>query len=46
MEEEGKEKATVYEFFDIGNKYTEKHSLQRAKIYKQVGFPIHMEKQV
>ena len=44
--EEGKEKATVYEFFDIGNKYTEKHSLQRAKIYKQVGFPIHMEKQV
>lgn len=36
--EEGKEKATVYEFFDIGNKYTEKHSLQRAKIYKQIGF--------
>ena len=44
--EEGKEKATVYEFFDIGNKYTEKHSMQRAKIYKQVGFPIQMEKQV
>lgn len=39
-----KQKAIVYEFFDIGNKYTEKHSLQRAKVYKDVGFPVNIEK--
>lgn len=40
----GKEKATVFDFFDAGNKYAEKHSLQRAKIYKEIGFPVHIEK--
>ena len=41
---EDKQKAIVYDFYDIGNKFTEKHSLQRAKTYKQVGFPINIEK--
>lgn len=38
-----KQKAIVFDFYDIGNKFTEKHSIQRAKVYKQVGFPVHME---
>lgn len=37
--QEGKIKATVFDFYDFGNKFCERHSLQRAKIYKQVGFP-------
>ena len=41
---EDKQKAIVYDFYDIGNKFTEKHSMQRAKTYKQIGFPVHMEK--
>ena len=39
-----KQKAIIYEFYDIGNKFTEKHSLQRAKVYKEVGFPVNIEK--
>ena len=39
-----KQKAVIYEFYDIGNKFTEKHSLQRAKVYKEVGFPVNIEK--
>lgn len=39
-----KQKAIIYDFYDIGNKYTEKHSFQRAKIYKEVGFPVNIEK--
>lgn len=39
-----KQKAVVYEFMDYGNKFTEKHSVQRAKVYKQVGFPVNLEK--
>lgn len=35
---EGKDYALVYDFMDIGNKYTEKHSLQRENLYKKVGF--------
>jgi len=35
---EGKEYALVYDFFDKGNKFTEKHSLQREHLYKKVGF--------
>lgn len=41
---ESKQKATVYEFYDLGNKFTEKHSMQRAKIYKEIGFPVNIEK--
>ena len=41
---EDKQKAVVYDFYDIGNKYTEKHSLQRAKTYKQIGFPVNIKK--
>ena len=39
-----KQKAVIYEFYDIGNKFTEKHSLQRAKVYKEVGFQVNIEK--
>lgn len=41
---EDKQKAVIYDFYDIGNKFTEKHSLQRAKTYKQVGFPVNIKK--
>lgn len=41
---ESKQKAVVYEFYDLGNKFTEKHSMQRAKIYKEIGFPVNIEK--
>ena len=34
----GKDYALVYDFMDNGNKYTEKHSLQREHLYKKVGF--------
>lgn len=35
----GKNKVTVFDFADIGNKFCERHSIQRMKIYKEVGFP-------
>jgi superfamily II DNA or RNA helicase len=34
----GKDYALVYDFNDIGNKFTEKHSLQREDLYKKTGF--------
>lgn len=37
--QEGKTKAIVFDFYDYGNKFCERHSLQRIKVYKQVGFP-------
>lgn len=40
----GKKKATVFDFYDIGNKICERHSLQRAKIYKGIGFPVNIKK--
>lgn len=44
---EGKKEAVIYDFVDMGNKFLEKHSLQRAKIYKQIGFPSEiLKKQV
>jgi len=35
---EGKDYALVYDFMDNGNRFTEKHSLQREHLYKKVGF--------
>lgn len=34
----GKDYALVYDFMDNGNKFTEKHSLQREDLYRKVGF--------
>ena len=34
----GKDYALVYDFFDRGNKFTERHSLQREHLYKKTGF--------
>jgi len=34
----GKTTALVYDFMDLGNKFTEKHSLQREDLYKKNGF--------
>lgn len=42
---EEKQKAIVYDFYDIGNKFTEKHSQERAKTYKQIGFGCKIEKE-
>lgn len=39
-----KQKAIVYDFYDYGNKYTEKHSKQRAITYRKIGFPVNLEK--
>ena len=33
-----KDRAIVIDFLDLDNKYTEKHSLQRKKLYKKEGF--------
>lgn len=38
--DEGKTEAIVYDFYDIGNKYTFRHSKERMKIYEAVGFPV------
>ena len=35
---EGKDYALVFDFMDNGNKYTEKHSLQREHLYRKAGF--------
>lgn len=35
---EGKDYAYVYDFDDIGNKFTSKHSKQRKHLYKKVGY--------
>jgi len=36
----GKTECLVYDFYDYGNLYTEKHSEIRKKIYKKVGFEV------
>jgi superfamily II DNA or RNA helicase len=36
----GKTEAIVYDFYDVGNKFTSKHSKERMKIYEKVGFPV------
>jgi len=33
-----KDYALVYDFMDLGNKFTERHSLQRENLYKKTGF--------
>ena len=33
-----KKKVLVYDFLDLGNRFTEKHSKERIKIYKKEGF--------
>lgn len=35
---ENKKEIIVYDFYDIGNSFTEKHSLIREKLYRQEGF--------
>lgn len=35
-----KKEALVFDFFDEGNKYTERHSRQRINIYKKAGFKV------
>lgn len=40
--DEGKEEAIVYDFCDYGNKYTSRHSEERMKTYKKVGFPVNL----
>jgi len=35
---ENKPYALVYDFMDIGNKFTNRHSVQRENLYKKVGF--------
>ena len=39
-----KKTALVYDFFDVGNKFTEKHSKRRASIYKKTGFKVSVLK--
>ncbi|RLD64529.1 MAG: hypothetical protein DRJ01_00415 [Bacteroidetes bacterium] len=34
----GKDYALVYDFMDKGNRYTERHSLQRENLYRKTGF--------
>lgn len=41
---DSKTKAVVYDFMDVGNRFTEKHSKQRAVTYAKIGFPVHIEK--
>jgi superfamily II DNA or RNA helicase len=36
--DEGKDILIVHEFYDEGNKYTERHSIQRIKTYKDEGY--------
>lgn len=40
--DEGKEEAIVYDFYDYGNKYTSRHSEERMRTYKKVGFPVNL----
>lgn len=40
----GKYTVDVYDFFDRGNKYTEKHSKQRIGIYSKAGFEVKLPK--
>jgi superfamily II DNA or RNA helicase len=35
---EGKESFKVYDFYDMGNKFTERHSQERMSIYKKEGY--------
>jgi superfamily II DNA or RNA helicase len=41
--DEGKEEAIVYDFLDIGNKYTQKHSKERVKHYMNAGFDVFVD---
>ncbi len=41
---ESKKTVKVIDFYDYGNKFTERHSKQRAVTYKKVGFPVSMVK--
>ncbi len=36
----GKYSVKVFDFMDVGNKYTERHSMQRVNIYKKSGFKV------
>jgi superfamily II DNA or RNA helicase len=38
--DEGKEEAIVYDFFDVGQHITQRHSKERMNIYSKVGFPV------
>lgn len=40
--DEGKEKVLVFDFYDLGNKFCQRHSESRMKIYKKVGFPVNV----
>jgi len=40
---EDKKTAIVYDFFDKGNKFTERHSKMRASIYKKAGFSVKLK---
>ena len=40
--DEGKEKVIVYDFYGLGNKFCQKHSEERMKTYKKVGFPVNI----
>ena len=39
-----KKTAMVFDFFDKGNRFTEKHSRKRASIYKKAGFKVSVKK--
>ena len=41
--DEGKEEAIVYDFLDIGNKYTHKHAKERVKHYSEAGFDVFID---
>lgn len=38
--DEGKYEALIYDFYDDGNKFTLRHSKERARIYKKAGFDV------
>lgn len=38
-----KKTASVYDFMDVGNKFTEKHSKMRSCIYKKIGFKVKLK---
>jgi len=41
--DEGKDEAIVYDFLDIGNKYTHKHAKERIKHYTDAGFDVFVD---
>lgn len=38
--DKGKDEAIVYDFYDLGQRITQKHSKERMNIYSKVGFPV------